>query len=206
MSKKAVIYACVSSGGDQQVADLQSYAAGVGLEVVLVFTEQVSGAQQDRPILAECLDWCCTNDADVLLVPEISHLGRTANFVAESVDRLTKAGVNIHIQDIDIDTLLPSGEGNPLAATLVAMLGLGAKMERALIMGRLNGGRQRAIENGVPMGRKFGSVKTRAQKEKEYAKVIKLLKKGTTIRNTAKLCGVSPNTVQTIKNEFIKKH
>ena len=78
-------------------------------------------------------------------------------------------------------------------------------MERSLIMGRLNSGRKHAMENGVVMGRKPGSVKTREQKEKEYANVIKLLKKGTSIRNTAKLCNVSPKTVQVIKNEFIKQ-
>ena len=39
----------------------------------------------------------------------------------------------------------------------------------------------------------------------EYKDVIKLLKKDTSIRNTAKLCGVSPKTVQNIKKEFINK-
>ena len=60
------------------------------------------------------------------------------------------------------------------------------------------------MEKGVVMGRIPGSVKTRKQKEAEYSDFIKLLKKGTSIRNTAKLCGVSPKTVQTVKNEFIK--
>jgi DNA invertase Pin-like site-specific DNA recombinase len=106
---------------------------------------------------------------------------------------------------MNVDTLLPSGEENTYATMLVTMLGLGAQMERSLIMGRLNSGRKHAMENGVVMGRKPGSVKTREQKEKEYANVIKLLKKGTSIRNTAKLCNVSPKTVQAVKNEFVKK-
>ena len=206
---KAVIYARVSSEGDRQntdrqVVDLQAYAAAAGLEVVRVFTEKASGARDDRPVLAECLDWCCAGNADVLLLSEISRLGRSVKIIVDAVDRLTKAGVNIHFQDLNVDTLLPSGEENANASMLVTMLGLGAQMERKLIMGRLNSGRKHAMENGVPMGRKPGSVKTREQKEKEYAEVIKLLKKGTSIRNTAKLCNVSPKTVQAIKNEFIK--
>ncbi len=209
MNSRAVIYARVSSEGDRQntdrqVVDLQAYAVSAGLEVVRVFTEKASGARDDRPVLAECLDWCCEGNADILLVSEISRLGRTVKIIVDAVDRLTKAGVSIHFQDMNVDTLLPSGEENTYAAMLVTMLGLGAQMERSLIMGRLNSGRKHAMENGVVMGRKRGSVKSKEQKEKEYAEVIRLLKKGTSIRNTAKLCGVSPKTVQTVKNEFIK--
>ena len=205
---KAVIYARVSSEGDRQntdrqVVDLQAYAAAAGLEVVRVFTEKASGARDDRPVLAECLDWCCAGNADILLLSEISRLGRTVKIIVDAVDRLMKAGVCIHFQDMNVDTLLPSGEENTYATMLVTMLGLGAQMERSLIMGRLNSGRKHAMENGVVMGRKPGSVKTREQKEAEYKDVIKLLKKGTSIRNTAKLCGVSPKTVQNIKKEFI---
>lgn len=209
-TRTAAIYARVSSEGDRQntdrqVVDLQAYAVTAGLEVVRVFTEKASGARDDRPVLAECLDWCCAGHADILLLSEISRLGRTVKIIVDSVDRLTKAGVCIHFQDMNVDTLLPSGEENTYATMLVTMLGLGAQMERSLIMGRLNSGRKHAMENGVVMGRKPGSVKTREQKEKEYANVIKLLKKGTSIRNTAKLCNVSPKTVQVIKNEFIKQ-
>lgn len=206
--KKAVIYARVSSEGDRQntdrqVLDLQAYANGAGLEVVRIFTEKASGARDDRPVLAECLDWCCEGNADVLLLSEISRLGRTVKIIVDAVDRLTKAGINIHFQDMNVDTLLPSGEENTYATMLVTMLGLGAQLERKLIMGRLNSGRKHAIENGVKMGRKHGSVKTREQKEVEYANVIRLLKKGISIRNTAKLCNVSSKTVQAIKNDFI---
>ena len=206
--RTAAIYARVSSEGDRQntdrqVVDLQAYAASAGLEVARIFTEKASGARDDRPVLAECLDWCCNGNADVLLVSEISRLGRTVKVIVDSIDRLTKAGVNIHFQDINVDTLLPSGEENTYATMLITMLGLGAQMERRLILGRLNSGRTHAIENGVKMGRKLGSHKTREQKAEQYAQVIRLLKKGTSIRNTAKLCGVSPKTVQAVKNEFI---
>lgn len=209
MPNKAVIYARVSSEGDRQntdrqVVDLKAYASLAGLEVVRVFTEKASGARDDRPVLDECLDWCCEGNADILLLSEISRLGRSMKIIVDAVDRLTKAGVSIHFQDINVDTLLPTGEENGYATMLVTMLGLGAQMERKLIMGRLNSGRKHAIENGVVMGRKRGSVKTREQKEAEYSDVIRLLKKGVSIRNVAKLCGKSPKTVQSIKNEFIK--
>ena len=52
------------------------------------------------------------------------------------------------------------------------------------------------------MGRKVGSVKSKEQKSEEYANVIRHLKKGQSIRNTATLCGVSVSSVQRIKKEF----
>ena len=169
MPDRAVIYARVSPEGDpqttdRQVMDLQSYATSVGLDVVRVFTESVSVAKDDRPVLAECLDWCCEGNADILLLSEISRLGRTVKIIVDAVDRLTKAGVCIHLQDMNVDTLLPSGEENTYATMLVTMLGLGAQMERSLILGRLNSGRKHAMENGVAMGRKPGYRKPREQK------------------------------------------
>ena len=207
MPNSAVIYARVSSEGDRQstdrqVMDLQSYAASFGLDVVRVFTENTSSAKDDRPVLAECLEWCCEGNADILLISEISCLGRTVKIIVNAVDRLTKAGVCIHFRDMNVDTLLPSGEENTYTTMLVTMLGLGAQMERSLILGRLNSGRKHAMENGVVMGRKPGYRKPREQKEKEYADVINLLKKGVSIRKTAELCKVSPKTVQNVKKEF----
>ena len=207
MNNSAVIYARVSSEGDRQstdrqVVDLKAYAAGAGLDVVRVFEEKASGARDDRPVLAECLDWCCGGNADTLLVSEISRLGRSVKIITETVERLTKAGINIHVLDINLDTLTKDGKENPVADVLVTVLGLGAQIERKQILGRLNSGRQIAISKGVKMGRKPGSGKTREQKEQEYAKVLRLLRNGQSVRNTAKLCEVSPSTVMSLKKEF----
>ncbi len=208
MSLIAAIYARVSSDGerqstDRQVADLKGYAIGAGLDVARIFEEKASGTKDDRPVLAECLDWCCAGNADTLLVSEISRLGRSVKIISETVERLTKAGVNIHILDINLDTLTKDGKENPISDVMITVLGLGAQIERKQIIGRLNSGRQNAIKNGVQMGRKPGSTKSREQKEKEYAKVLRLLRSGESIRNTAKLCEVSPSTVQALKKEFL---
>ncbi len=208
INRRAAIYARVSSEGerqntDRQVLDLQDYAASAGYDVVRVFTEKASGAKDNRPVLAKCVDWCCAGNADVLLLSEISRLGRSVKIIVNTVDRMTRAGVCLHFQDINVDTLLPSGEENTYATMLITMLGLGAQIERKLILSRLNSGRLRAAEKGVVMGRKPGSVKTREQKEKEYAPVLRQLRKGTSVRDTAVLCDVSAKTVQMLRNEFI---
>ena len=75
-------------------------------------------------------------------------------------------------------------------------------MERDSIKFRLQSGLRRYRENNGVMGRKVGSVKSKEKKQQEYAKVIKLLKGGQSVRNTAKLCEVGISTVQRIKKEF----
>ena len=85
---------------------------------------------------------------------------------------------------------------------MIAVLGTCAQMERENIKFRLNSGRQQYIANGGKLGRKEGSVKSLAQRETEYKQVIKELRKGTSVRRTAKLCDVSVSTVQRVKKDF----
>ena len=75
-------------------------------------------------------------------------------------------------------------------------------MERENIKFRLNSGRAKYIAEGGRLGRRVGSVKSTEKKQEEYKQVLKELKKGTSIRRTAKLCDVSVSTVQRLKSEF----
>ena len=82
------------------------------------------------------------------------------------------------------------------------------EFERENIKFRLNSGRKLAIEKGVKMGRKEGSVKTKEQKENEYKDIIKLLRKGYSVASTyaiAKEKGIkcSISTIKRVKKEFI---
>lgn len=206
---RAVIYARVSSVGDRQsterqVADLTRYAEASGMEVVRVFTEKASGADDERPVLAECLDWCVAGNADTLLVSEVSRLGRTVKVIVDAVDRLTKAGVNIHIHNIAVDTLLPDGKENPIGTVAVTLLAVGAKMERDNIMDRLNSGRRLAIEKGVRMGRKVGYRLSDKEVIAKYPKVVRKLREGLSVRETAAVCGISASTVQKV-SKAVKK-
>ena len=205
----AVIYARVSSKGDRQsterqVADLTAYAQRAYLSVLKVYEEKASGANDDRPVLQECIDNLADNhEAEVLLLSETSRLSRTVKGVIDNVDRLTKAGVNIHIHDLGLNTLTPEGKENPIAKMMLTVLALGAEMERKSIVSRLNSGRALAKQKGIQFGRKKGTiVKTREDKEVEYAKVLRELRKGTSIARTAKLCDVSISTVKRLKKEF----
>ena len=96
-----VIYARVSSIGDRQsterqVKDLSEYAKFKGIKVSKVFEEHISGAKKndERPVLCEAMEYCKANRIGILLVSELSRLGRNAFEVPG-----TMAGTcNIHFQ------------------------------------------------------------------------------------------------------------
>ena len=206
---KAVIYARVSSTGERQstsrqVADLTDYAIRNNLEVVEVYEEHISGAKrnEERAVLTECIGFAVGNKVDVVLFSELSRCGRAVWEVLDTIRTLKENGINAYFQKEGLSLFGPNGKENPYLAVMVSVLGVCAQMERENIAYRLNSGRKLAIERGVKMGRRVGSVKTREQKQEEYNKVIRSLRAGKSVRDTAKICGVSVSTVQRVKKEF----
>ena len=206
----AVIYARVSSQNDRQdttrqVQDLKKYAEMQNLTILKTFEEHISGAKkiEERQILSECLEYCTSHSVKILLVSELSRLGRSTLQVLRSLEILHEAKVSVYIQNIGISSLQPNGEVNPIASIMITILAEMSNIERSNIQYRLNSGRKQYIERGGKLGRKPGSCKTTEQMKEEYKEVLSLLKKDYSIRNVAKLTGCSVQTVQTVKNLFI---
>ena len=208
--KKAVIYARVSSANDRQntqrqVEDLTRFACQNEYDLVGTYQEHVSGAakNENRLVLMECLDYCVSHKVDFLLLSELSRLGRSTLQVLKSLEILHEAGVSVYIQNLGIYTLQSDGMVNPIASIMVTVLAEMANIERANIAYRLNSGRANYIANGGKLGRKAGSIKSMDKKKEEYKEVISLLKRGYSVRNVAKLSGVSASTVQRVRKDFI---
>lgn len=210
--KTAVIYARVSSSGslesrqntDRQVADLVDYASKCGLHIEQTFEEHISGAKRnrERAVLSECINYAISNRIGVVLFSELSRCGRAVWEVLETIKTLKDNNINAYFQKEGLSLFSADGNENPYLAVMVSVLGVCSQLERENIAYRLNSGRKLAIEKGVKMGRKVGSVKSMEQKEAEYAKVIRSLKQGKSIRDTAAICSVSVSTVQRIKKDF----
>lgn len=75
-------------------------------------------------------------------------------------------------------------------------------MERKNIKFRLDSGRELYKRVGGKLGRKTGYRKSKEQKQEQYAGVIKLLKKGYSVRNIAMIESVGISTVMKLKKEF----
>lgn len=208
-AKIAVIYARVSSIGERQstarqVADLTQYAAINGMAVTEIFEEHISGAvkNEERPVLCECLNYCINNKINTLLISELSRLGRNVDEVLANVKRCKDSQLNIYFQKENISIFQPDGSKNPFLNIFISVLGTCAEMEREAIAYRLNSGLKRYKEAGGKVGRKVGSVKSKEKKQEEYARVLRNLKQGKSIRDTATICGVSISTVFRVKREF----
>ena len=205
----AVIYARVSSTGERQstsrqVADLTNYASLNGIEVVEVYEEHISGAKrnEERAVLTECIDYAVTNGVEVVLFSELSRCGRAVWEVLDTIRTLKDNGINAYFQKEGLSLFSADGKENPYLAVMVSVLGVCAQMERENITYRLNSGRAKYIADGGKLGRKVGSVKTKERKQEEYSKVIRSLRAGKSIRDTAAICSVSISTVQRVKKEF----
>ena len=206
---RAVIYARVSSTGERQstsrqVADLTNYASLNGIEVVEVYEEHISGAKrnEERAVLTECIDYAVTNGVEVVLFSELSRCGRAVWEVLDTIRTLKDNGINAYFQKEGLSLFSADGKENPYLAVMVSVLGVCAQMERENITYRLNSGRAKYIADGGKLGRRVGSVKSKERKQEEYSKVIRSLKQGKSIRDTAKICEVSISTVQRVKKEF----
>ena len=206
---RAVIYARVSSTGERQstsrqVADLTNYASLNGIEVVEVYEEHISGAKrnEERAVLTECIDYAIANSVDVVLFSELSRCGRAVWEVLDTIRTLKDNGINAYFQKEGLSLFSADGKENPYLAVMVSVLGVCAQLERENITYRLNSGRAKYIADGGKLGRKVGSVKSKERKQEEYSKVIRSLRAGKSVRDTAAICSVSISTVQRVKKEF----
>ena len=212
---KSVIYARVSSVGDRQsttrqVADLKDYSEKNGYVLQKVFEEYISGAKKnrDRVVLNECLEYCIGNNIDVLLISELSRLGRNVDEVLANVRYCKEHRLNIYFQKENIYIFDKEGKENPFLTIMIAVLGTCAQLERENIRFRLESGRKLYVSRSIVetgksgLGRKTGYRKPKEEKQKQYKEVLKLLKSGYPIRKIVVMTKVSESTVMRLKKEF----
>ena len=209
-NQTAVIYARVSSLNNRQdtsrqIRDLQLLAKERSLNVVNIYEEHISGAKktQERPVLTECLKYCISNHVSVLLLSELSRLGRNVDDVLSNVKFCKGHHLNVYFQKEQLSIFNKDGKEHPFLTIFIAVLGTCAEMERENIKFRLNSGKAQFIAKGGKVGRKEGYKKPDEKFQEEYAAVIKQLRKGYPIRMVAASCGVGISTVQRIKKKFI---
>ena len=154
-------------------------------------------------MLCQTLEYCKKNGISILLVSELSRMGRNAFEVLASVKELLDCGINIYIQKEQFNLLGEDGKPSLFAPIMLATLSTCAQLERENITFRLQSGRKQYVAKGGRLGRKPGSVKTVEQKKEEYREAIMLLKKGYSIRDVAKLTGKGISTIQRVKKGFL---
>ena len=209
MNNTAVIYSRVSSLGERQsnerqIEDLKILGKQKNYTIVKIYEEKISGAKKnaERPILTECLEYCFSKNIRILLISELSRLGRNVDEVLKNVMLCKERGLNVYFQKESLSIFDEQGKEYPFLTIFIAILGMVAQMERENIKFRLDSGRDMYKRSGGKLGRKTGYRKSKEEKAEQYAGVIKLLKRGYLVRNIAKIEGVGISTVMRLKKEF----
>lgn len=208
---KVVIYARVCSDNgrqdtDRQVQELRQVAERAGYEVLKEFCDFKSGAlpNSERLYLQNCMEFCTDkkNEVGCVMVTEVSRLGRDPWEMMEVIKYFHDIKVNLYFRDQNLAMLKKDGTDNEFFTIMFAMYSQFAKHEREAIKQRLKSGYNQYRNKGGKVGRKPGYRKTDEQLEEEYREAVKLLKKGTTMKNVAKLCEISESTVLRLKRRL----
>ena len=210
--KTAIIWARTSSSGaletrqstTRQVEDLQDFATRNHYQVEKIFEEHISGRTkyEHREVLTSAINYAKENHIHTILTTELSRIGRSDD-VLFIVKECKDAGINIYFQKENLNIFQEDGKPNPFLNIFISCLQFSASAELEAIQMRLKSGRDKWLRDGGRPGKPKGSgVKTKEMKEIEYKSVIRNLKAGQSVRNTAKITGVSQSTVQRIKKTF----
>lgn len=134
-----------------------------------------------------------------VLVHEISRLARKNNVTHRFVETLEDHRVSLYWHAQGIETLLPNGKRNPAAGIMLALLAEMARSEVETLRERINSGLAEARRKGVKLGRSKGTKIEPETFLKKHKDILKQLKAGQSVRNTAKITRKGVSTVQRVK-------
>jgi len=172
---------------ENQRYEILKYANEKKLGNVEILEETVSGRKswKDRK-LGELIEKL--QKGDILIVPELSRLGRSMLEIMELLSILLRKGVELHV--VKNNQVLK----DDLQSKVFAMaFSIAAEIERELISQRTKEALRRRKAEGKPLGRPKGS---RSSSLDNYHDQIKeLIEKGVSVSSIAKIIGKSYPTV-----------
>lgn len=173
----------------------------------LDYFDKISGKVKfrDRPQASELVKLINNRQISELHVMEISRLGRNTSDVISTLEFLEEMEINVVIKDIGLQTR-PNGIKNPIAKLITSILSSISELHRENLLLASAQGLNAAKAAGKILGRKRGSTVSDADfmAKASTKKCLEYLKKGRTIRETAKLSDLSTRTVQKVKKTAIK--
>lgn len=190
MNKIYGYWRCSTDHQDQerQIRSLKD----AGCEVIV--GDKITGTSNygDRPELSKLLNEL--QEGSLLILSELSRLGRTQLQMQIELDKLLKKGVNVKTLDRRLDTTTMSKE---IVGLIVSIMGYCAEQELSQIKSRTNEGRQVAMSRGVKFGRKKG------YNQYQVEEVLLRKSQGQGLGTIGKSLGMTRSMVQRIvKNEL----
>lgn len=199
---KAIIYSRVSGSQqstERQVNELKELKE---FEIIKVFTESISGytkSIKERPELQNALNYVKVNDIEVILVHEISRLGRRTAEVLTLIESLKRDGIKLFIKSLGI-TINGNGATEAINKLIITLMADLARMESEQLSYRIKSGIEERKRKGFKIGRQYDTIESKDQFLKKHRKVVKYLNAGESIRWISNQLKMSPTTVQKVKN------
>ena len=176
---------CSTDAQDQerQIRSLKD----AGVEVLK--GDKITGTSDysDRKELSKLLDEI--KEGDLLILDELSRLGRTMVTMLVEVNKLLDKGVKIRTLDGRLDTTTMNKE---IINLIVGVMGYSAEMELTNIRRRTAEGRAVAKSRGVKFGMK------RKYNQHQIAEIMRKREEGEGYGNIGRALGMSRSTVATI--------
>ena len=199
---KAIIYTRVSKNSQsvqRQVSELKELE---GFDVKRTFSESISGYTKssfERNELQKAIKYAKRNSIEVILVHEISRLGRRTTEVLNLIEDFKNNGIKIYVKSLGL-LINDNGIAETLNKFLVTIMTDLARMESERISFRVKSGIEQRKRNGLTVGRRIGSIEKRDVFLEKHKKVIGYLESGESIRWIAAKLRISPTTVQKVSN------
>ena len=186
---------------DRQISELRAYADAKGYEVLEICRETISGRadETERTGLHRAEELARIGKVKKVLVHEVSRLARRNSIVHKFVETLEEYGVSLYWHAQGFETLAPNGKRNPAAALMLALLAEMARSEVDTLRERINSGLAEARRKGVRLGRPTGTGLESGELLAKHRDIVRHIRAGHSIRNTAKITGKGISTVQRVK-------
>jgi DNA invertase Pin-like site-specific DNA recombinase len=183
--KQAAIYARVSTRDQQpntQLRELKAYAKRRGFSVYRELVDVASGANPDRPKLAQLLDLARKRKVDVVLVWKFDRFARSTKQLITALEEFRELGVDFISYTENIDTSTPAGK------VLFTVISAFAEFERDLIRERVRAGLDRARAEGTRLGRPPLDAEI-------VRRIRKMRRSGASVRQISKETGLSVGVI-----------
>ena len=166
----------------------------------ILFTDIVSGSIpfEDREKGKDLMKAIQSREIDYVSVSSIDRLGRNLYNILTTLEFFKENGIILKVDNLGIESLV-NGKENSAFKLIISVMANIAEMERESILERQREGIALAKLKGIYKGRVLGSKESEEDFLAKYKEVVKSLKKGNSVRDTAKICKVSTGTVQKVK-------
>jgi putative DNA-invertase from lambdoid prophage Rac len=197
LGQKVALYCRVSTADqscERQERDLLAFAARAGQEVVGVWKETTSGANQDRLERQKVMALAQARSIEAIVVTELTRWGRSTIDLVHTLNDLQAWGVSL-IAQTGLQFDLRTAQGKLVASLMSAL----AEFERDLLRERIRSGIAAAKARGKRFGRHPGH---RIKSDRLAPKVLQRVEKGGSYREIGKELNISKNTV----GDIVKRH